>query len=329
MLAKELAAPVVVWFNVSDDGQVLVYVATPETGRVLVRRLRESMPQRGADGAAIGSGRLEAAALVVRFALAALSQGGSIGVAKEDAIAAAAASGSPHASADTPAGAQARDSREPPRPQAASNGAAQQAPARRDGAARSETAQQPESRDSDGAARSDALAAWWALGYRATADGFSAGGSHGISLRASLQNRPWSAALYGTLCLPVTRRDALTEIRIARHSAGAAFGLLVPLSGELFLTAAAAVSLLVITRASAARSAAARAEPSRTSLSAALGPELQLAYRSGRLGAAIGLGLDVVPRPTRFSYRGGAEDPEAQLAVLEPHASLAAEVRWP
>ncbi len=79
-LAGERAARVVVWFDVRR-GELLVHVAEPQTGRVLVRRLNGS---HGEDSA-----RLEAAAQVVRSAVRALAAGGSIGVADRAAIAAA------------------------------------------------------------------------------------------------------------------------------------------------------------------------------------------------------------------------------------------------
>jgi hypothetical protein len=76
-LAREHDARVVVWFRHARDREVVVYVAEPGAGTVLVRDI-------GAPAADSGvverSAAAEAAALVVRSALRALAAGGRIGV---------------------------------------------------------------------------------------------------------------------------------------------------------------------------------------------------------------------------------------------------------
>jgi hypothetical protein len=76
-LAEEQGARVIVWFDEGGGGTLLVHVAAPASGRVLVRRI----PSGGR------SASRETAAVVVRSALRALAAGGEIGVAAAQAVA--------------------------------------------------------------------------------------------------------------------------------------------------------------------------------------------------------------------------------------------------
>jgi hypothetical protein len=96
-LARLHRAQVVVWLDPAPERevQVLLYTATPETGRVLVRQLSPETSykeQTNENSPILSSGTLEAIALVVRTTLRALTLGGEIGVRPQQAVAARAAS---------------------------------------------------------------------------------------------------------------------------------------------------------------------------------------------------------------------------------------------
>ncbi len=86
-LARERGARVAVWFTLdrlADPSNLLVHVADVSSGRVFVRAIAAAHgdgANTGADVPAVPSATLEAAALVVRGALRALAQGGTIGIA--------------------------------------------------------------------------------------------------------------------------------------------------------------------------------------------------------------------------------------------------------
>ena len=80
-LSRELDAAAVVWFSAPGEGSLVVYVATPGDGRVFARRLDPDAAAAASDPAAeISSALLEQSALVIRFALKGLTEGGTIGV---------------------------------------------------------------------------------------------------------------------------------------------------------------------------------------------------------------------------------------------------------
>jgi hypothetical protein len=83
-LSREHDARVVIWFRHLPDGAVVVYVADPGEGTVLIRQV--ATPATG--GASVDrSAAAEAAALVVRSALKALAAGGRIGVERAEVAA--------------------------------------------------------------------------------------------------------------------------------------------------------------------------------------------------------------------------------------------------
>lgn len=83
-LSRVHDARVVIWFRHLPDGAVVVYVADPGAGTVLIRQVAAPLQS----GAAVDpSAAAEAAALVVRSALKALAAGGRIGVERAEVAA--------------------------------------------------------------------------------------------------------------------------------------------------------------------------------------------------------------------------------------------------
>jgi len=83
-LSRKHSARVVVWFRHLPDGEVVVYVADPGEGTVLIRQVATPV----AGGSSVErSAAAEAAALVVRSALKALAAGGRIGVERPEVAA--------------------------------------------------------------------------------------------------------------------------------------------------------------------------------------------------------------------------------------------------
>lgn len=83
-LARQANASVVVWFEpiTGRSSGVLVVVAQPAGGRILVRRLDSGAPIASLHE--VDSATLESAALVVRTSLRALRAGGVIGISREE-----------------------------------------------------------------------------------------------------------------------------------------------------------------------------------------------------------------------------------------------------
>src|SRR5262249_30201480 len=90
-IAKQRGAQAVVWFEpVPESGAgVLVLVADPRAGRILVRRIDAGGRAPGATLRDLDSATLEAAALVVRTALHGLAQGAVIGIERAEVAGAA------------------------------------------------------------------------------------------------------------------------------------------------------------------------------------------------------------------------------------------------
>ncbi len=84
VLSREHDARVVIWFRHLSDGAVVVYVADPGAGTVLIRQVAGPAERGSPVDPSVAA---EAAALVVRSALKALAAGGRIGVERAEVAA--------------------------------------------------------------------------------------------------------------------------------------------------------------------------------------------------------------------------------------------------
>lgn len=322
--AQEQGAKHALWL-VQSPGQgteLSVYVSEVGQVPVLVRKLRVE--------AALGSGSLETAALVVRSALRAIADGEA---ARARAEASTVSPGSSRGDAGhagvVPARVQARaESAGPVQASEAAQRVAESEPptfvtdagprrvesSEPEAATESESTSEPTPSDSAAAVRLFA-------GWQAAADGAIAGAQHGVAARVALDFGRLELAAALAVSVPRSRSDALSEISLARHSALGQAGTSVQLSHSR-LAFGASVGVVAFQRWTAARSERLRASGVGFSTALAIGPYCEWAWQPGAFGAALQLGFEVVPNPPHFVYAGDAAPPIERPWLVQPRAAL-------
>ena len=291
-LAEAHDAKAVVWLDVSgasSGGRMLVCVAQPLRGRLLVRSLALGRTH------AAGTWALETAALVVRSALKALSQGAVIGIARSEAVLDAA--GSPVA-APAPASRTIAPSPAPP----ATLAGAPSPPA-------------------------GAIVPWGlSAGWRMALDGYGRYGAQGGALEGWLGVRKVEVYLVigGTVAERV--EDEVAEIRLSRLTAAAGVAAPLHLGRGLSLRGGAHIGAAFFWRTAAPLADYVRATPSKLTPALLVGAELQLVWAPARLRGVrpfVGAGVDVVPGAPTLAYTEGEQPIGArQLWICQPVVAI-------
>jgi hypothetical protein len=290
-LAATHRADVALWFAVDEaGGQLLVFLAGADDDPVLVRRLP------GVVAPAPSSALLESTALVVRSSLRTLAAGEPLGVELAD--------GRGTTTIELRSGPSTAEAVQPPAV----------TPERRNASSTRERA-------------SPGHEVLLFAGWQAVAAGAPL--QHGVLARAVLGYSMLEAAVAVSASLPVTHGDELSYLRLARHSASAGLALRGAFH-DLRWSAGARAGVVLLQRATEARTEELGARPSRTSPAFSVGPALAMSWMPGVLGLGLELGLDVLPDPPRLVY---AQGDDRMLAfrpwVLEPRAVLGVEARIP
>jgi len=305
-LSSELDAAAVVWFSEGGSADaLLVYVATPASGRVLARRLdagtaeseRQASPRSTALAQAT-SGLFEQSALVVRFALKGLSEGGTIGVDRGAVLAHGPQRAAPDDAAGEPTALQLTDAAEKAVPS-----------------------------DPVPAARGMSRQLWLALGYELAADGFAPAGHHGVGARISWASSGWQAAFAAAIGLPVEDAASLASVRMQRARSAATLSALFRGNTRWSLAAGAHAGVLLHRRETIDPGPGVLARRSRWSAAFACGPEASARLQLGSIGVSAVAALDWLPSPTQFVYRdGGEQQPAVQPWRVQPRLGLSFEV---
>jgi hypothetical protein len=287
--AEAQQAQVVIWF--ARDGDALsVLIAKPADERVLIRRLDRPAGSLGR------STQQEAAALIVRTAVRALSEGSEVGVHETDLVAPVAPP--PPAPAHEPARAA-----PPPAP---------------------DPVVEPPERWS--------LSPY--LGARASWDGVSDAGAHALTGRLTVERRALRLELRGDLGLASELSLAHARLRLVRHalSAHAAWIVLHGTRWQLALALGPGIAFYQTRAHSQEQAFSARTAELRSLF---LSTDLTVSYAPrwgrGHLGWAGTLALEAYPIAPQLGYRDSQDGyvRETRVARFQPSLSLQIFLRWP
>ena len=294
-LAGARGAKVVVWFEpLPGRAGLLVVVAQTAGGRVLVRRLepRAAAPAPAAGLAALDSATLESASLVVRTSLRALSEGGVIGIAREDLA---------EAPASSPA---ARAGPAAPRPPAMAS-----SPSASGGKARLE---------------------WVAdVGWQAAYDGSAV--QQGLAMRVGPRVGPWSFGFYAAQSFGKQLPGPYATLELSRDAFAAFAEVAWFRTREASASVGLSAGAVLFPRATVSTSSGVRATAAELNPTYAAGVDLPFRWSPDglrqRLGFWISAGVDFIPAAPTLGYDLGTSFvPVAHLWPLQPHLGAGVEV---
>jgi hypothetical protein len=168
------------------------------------------------------------------------------------------------------------------------------------------------------------LRAGWSLALSGVAPAID----HGVEAAAALEPRGLLAELRLSSTFPRDVTDQLATVQTSRVSMSVGFGGRLRLSDRLSAAALLHVGVAMLSRTTVARIPEVVAAPPSRTLSPLVAPELRLRARlAWGLAAAIGVGLDYLPRLPRQLYaRGDARQSRPSPWVAQPRLVLALEL---
>lgn len=303
-IADHRSAQVVVWFESTETYPVIIYVAQPIEGRILIRTV---------DTGGGTSSQFEAAALILRSILRALAHGGSIGVTQREALVQAGEiSNWPQP-----------DRVDVPDPDQSTDG---------DHSTEVEDidADDPVVPENDTRIRSVRIRA--SLGWQMTLDGSGPAGHQGAIADLALVFRMLQTSVWVSAGPPSTYTDALFELDLLRFSAGTFLGLTFPIVTEqINFQGGINVGAILIHRSTNPLSSGVQPTKARSMVSFGFGPEVRVSYRPSRLSSILGfilfVGLDIVPYSPEYLYSfDGNLRVGRSLWVAQPRFGIALEI---
>jgi hypothetical protein len=140
-----------------------------------------------------------------------------------------------------------------------------------------------------------------AVGWQSSVDGESDIGQQAVALGLGAAFQRFEMSVSGAVSIGADLRDPVATLRVARHRVAARAAARFT-RGDYVAALGLTAGAMVYQRSTTPRSAGVKARPPGRTVSFTTGPELSLRFMPGAWGLGVTLGVDVVPKPPRFSY---------------------------